>query len=59
MFYRGQNTDLFRFVTVRNPQLLTEDEKETGLPCCHNENEEDNLAYGHSVMHGKDEDVEP
>ena len=32
---------------------------ETGLPCCHNENEEDNLAYGHSVMHGKDEDVEP
>ena len=32
---------------------------ETGLPCCHNENEEDNLAYGHSVMHGKDEEVEP
>src|SRR5690554_2170088 len=32
---------------------------ETGLPCCHNENEEDNLAYGHSVMHGKDEDIEP
>jgi len=32
--------------------------KETGLPCCHNENEEENLAYGHSMMHGKDEDVE-
>lgn len=32
---------------------------ETGLPCCHNENEEDNLAYGHSVMHGKNEEVEP
>ncbi|HLV91530.1 MAG TPA: hypothetical protein VKX34_00295 [Aequorivita sp.] len=32
---------------------------ETGLPCCHNENEEDNLAYGSSVMHGKDDEVEP
>lgn len=28
---------------------------ETGLPCCHNEDETDNLAHGNSVMVGKDD----
>lgn len=32
---------------------------ETGLPCCHNEKPEDNLAYGKSVMKGKDDEVMP
>lgn len=29
--------------------------KEEGLPCCHNENPEDNLAYGSSVMEGRND----
>ena len=28
---------------------------ENGLPCCHNEDETENLAYGTSIMVGKDE----